>query len=34
MRVEAPPVWDGLATAGRLYLAAKDGKLTCFTGAR
>jgi len=32
-RLDAFPVHDGLAAAGgKLYLATKDGKLTCFAG--
>ena len=31
--LDALPVHDGMAAAmGKLYLATKDGKLTCFTG--
>ncbi len=31
LKLEAPPVFDGMAAAGgRLYLATKDGKLRCF----
>ena len=30
LRLDAPPVWDGMAAAGgRLYLATVDGKLHC-----
>ncbi|MHC4405399.1 MAG: outer membrane protein assembly factor BamB family protein [Planctomycetota bacterium] len=33
LALEALPVLDGMAAAaGKLYLATKDGKLTCFTG--
>ena len=29
-KLESPPVWDGMAVAaGRLYLSASDGRLTC-----
>jgi hypothetical protein len=29
-RLEAPPVWDGMAAAkGRLYIATADGKVIC-----
>ena len=29
-RLEAPPVWDGMAAAnGRLYIATVDGKVVC-----
>ena len=32
-RLDAPPVWDGMAaTAGRLYLATSDGKMLCMAG--
>jgi len=32
-RLDAPPVFDGLiAAGGRLYLAATDGKVSCFAG--
>jgi hypothetical protein len=31
----SPPVFDGLAAAGgRLYMAAMDGKVVCFGGAK
>ncbi len=34
MRLDAPPVWDGMAVAHRrLYLSTVDGKVACF-GAR
>ncbi len=30
-KLDAPPVWDGMAAAGgRLYLATMDGKVVCF----
>jgi hypothetical protein len=30
-RLDSPPVWDAMATAGgRLFLAQKDGSLVCF----
>ncbi len=30
-KLDAPPVWNGLATAGkRLYMTCKDGKVLCF----
>ena len=30
-KLEAPPVWDGMAAAGgRLYVATTDGKVICF----
>ena len=33
IRLDAAPVWDGMATAdGRLYIATEDGKLLCFGG--
>ena len=29
----SPPVWDGLAaSAGRLYIATMDGKVSCYAG--
>ena len=32
-RLDAPPVFDGLAAAGgQLYLATMDGKVACFGG--
>ena len=32
-RLDAPPVWDGLAAAaGRLYVSTADGKVACFAG--
>ena len=32
-RLDAPPVFDGMAaTAGRLFLSARDGTLLCFSG--
>ena len=32
-RLDAPPVFDGLAAAGgQLYLATIDGKVVCFGG--
>jgi outer membrane protein assembly factor BamB len=35
MRLEASPVWDGLAvTTGRLYAALENGTLVCFDGNR
>jgi len=34
-RLEAPPVFDGMAaTGGRLYLTSTDGKVLCFGGSR
>ena len=30
--LDALPVFDGLAAAGKLYLATKDGKVLCFSG--
>lgn len=34
-KLEAPPVFDGIAaTAGRVYLATKDGRLLCFSGGK
>ncbi len=31
IKVESPPVWDGMAIAqGRLYVASVDGKVTCY----
>jgi outer membrane protein assembly factor BamB len=33
VKLDAPPVWDGMAAAnGRLYLATTDGKVRCFAG--
>ena len=33
IKLDAPPVWDGMAAAGgRLYLATTDGKVHCFSG--
>jgi outer membrane protein assembly factor BamB len=33
--VSAPPVWDGLAADnGRIYLAATDGTVSCYTGKK
>ena len=33
IRLDATPVWDGMAAAnGRLYLATTDGKVRCFAG--
>jgi outer membrane protein assembly factor BamB len=33
LKLDAPPVWDGMAAAGgRLYLATTDGKVRCFAG--
>jgi hypothetical protein len=30
-KLDAPPVWDGMAAAGgRLYLATADGRVICF----
>ena len=30
-KLDAPPVWDGMAAAGgQLYLATMDGKVLCF----
>jgi len=35
IKLDAAPVWDGMAAAGEhLYLATKDGKITCFHGKR
>jgi len=35
VKLDAPPVWDSLAAAdGRLYLATKDGRLTCLGSAQ
>jgi len=32
-KLDAPPVWDGLAAAnGRLYVSTANGKLLCFAG--
>ena len=32
-RLEAPPVFDGMAAAGgRLYMATTDGQVLCFRG--
>ena len=32
-KLEAPPVWDGMAAAGgRLYLSTTDGRVLCFRG--
>lgn len=34
-KLTSPPVWNGLAAAqGRLYMAARDGRLVCFEGKR
>ncbi len=31
VKLESPPVWDGMAIAhGRLYVASVDGKVTCY----
>jgi len=31
VKLESPPVWDGMAVAqGRLYVASQDGKVRCF----
>jgi outer membrane protein assembly factor BamB len=31
VKLESPPVWDGIAIArGRLYVASVDGKVTCY----
>ncbi|MEO6753917.1 MAG: PQQ-binding-like beta-propeller repeat protein, partial [Chthoniobacteraceae bacterium] len=31
VKLESPPVWDGMAVAqGRLYVASVDGKVTCY----
>ncbi|MEQ1852061.1 MAG: LamG-like jellyroll fold domain-containing protein, partial [Chthoniobacteraceae bacterium] len=31
VKLESPPVWDGMAIAqGRLYVASQDGKVRCF----
>ncbi len=31
VKIDSPPVWDGMAVAqGRLYVASVDGKLTCY----
>lgn len=31
VKLESPPVWDGMAIAqGRLYVASEDGKVRCF----
>jgi outer membrane protein assembly factor BamB len=31
LKLESPPVWDGLAVAqGRVYAATVDGKVLCF----
>ncbi|MEQ1859171.1 MAG: PQQ-binding-like beta-propeller repeat protein [Chthoniobacteraceae bacterium] len=31
VKLESPPVWDGMAIAqGRLYVAGVDGKVRCF----
>jgi hypothetical protein len=33
LEIDAIPVFDGMAAAGgKIYLATKDGKLTCFAG--
>jgi hypothetical protein len=35
LRLDSLPAFDGMsASAGRLYLAAKDGKVICFGAAR
>jgi hypothetical protein len=32
-KLDSPAVWDGMAAAGgRLYLASRDGKITCYQG--
>jgi hypothetical protein len=31
VKLDSPPVWDGMAVAqGRLYVASVDGKVTCY----
>ncbi|HNA73488.1 MAG TPA: PQQ-binding-like beta-propeller repeat protein [Candidatus Obscuribacter sp.] len=31
VKLDSPPVWDGMAIAqGRLYVASQDGKVRCF----
>jgi len=31
VKLDSPPVWDGMAIAqGRLFVATVDGKVTCF----
>ena len=31
LKLDSPPVWDGMAIAhGRLYVASVDGKVTCY----
>ena len=35
LKLDSPPVWDGMATAnGRLYLATTDGKVVCMSGSK
>jgi len=35
MKLDSIPVWDGMAVAqGRLFIATKDGKVTCFGPAK
>jgi len=34
LKLDAPPVYDGLAAASaKLFLAARDGTVRCFAGA-
>ena len=33
LELESPPVWDGMAAAGRcLYVSTADGKVVCLSG--
>ncbi len=31
VKLDSPPVWDGMAAAGRLFVATMDGKIVCLS---